>query len=723
MAFYILPMNRARSQQRWHSRFLALKLLLGCVLGCFPLLALGDPSTEITHPDYKANVVSPTTIAGTVATSATLDRIDLLIRNELGEYWNGTQFQPDWIAVHPDVNSTDWNYVLDTDVVGNIYVVSRAWNNDGVKQPSASYRPFSLIDTAPNASISYPERRSVVPAPVVISGGVTAHQQLDRIEVKIKNANGEFWNGVNFQSTWVVVPAEVHEGNWIYEFSPDAEPWIDDASRIYVSVKAISIDGDRQTEAGYQTFDVVLPDTIEPVASVTHPLHRAVVQYPLKLSGIASDNNAVDSVNLVLRDLTSQQYWNGSQFQQQWTEVRANLSSGQWNYNFDGNITHKLHVKVRALDTAGNRQSTADALVVDALSCEHKVEGTATPANSGTPTVIDSESISFTTGTVISANFFNSGAIVDRAGRTVSVCVTEGDASGSRRAQIVTDVGQTDNTAIKAYPEFIVGTKFGLVGETSYRPYPSLISSTGFVYPDLEAIAGLTGLPARVTNLPDIDIVVDIDEQNVIGAERDVMIESWFYDISANSTEVGTDAAGNDLANTLNNIVGDGHPNPLLKNLSLEMMVHIGALSPNDVSQARRNPSQFRLTSSPITIGKYHYHIWYGTTELAPLVVYSRETDARGNPSMDLSSEGEISLDWNHFLEFTLNNLQPMLSDAGVSWARDANNIFPALNQTGAIGAVEVGVEPQTNTPDDLPYSATFNKLSILVNGQQFGFE
>ena len=90
---------------------------------------------------------------------------------------------------------------------------------------------------------------------------------------------------------------------------------------------------------------------------------------------------------------------------------------------------------------------------------------------------------------------------------------------------------------------------------------------------------------------------------------------------------------------------------------------------------------------------------------------------------MDLSSEGEISLDWNHFLEFTLNNLQPMLSDAGVSWARDANNIFPALNQTGAIGAVEVGVEPQTNTPDDLPYSATFNKLSILVNGQQFGFE
>ena len=90
---------------------------------------------------------------------------------------------------------------------------------------------------------------------------------------------------------------------------------------------------------------------------------------------------------------------------------------------------------------------------------------------------------------------------------------------------------------------------------------------------------------------------------------------------------------------------------------------------------------------------------------------------------MDLSSEGSIDLDWNQFLEFTLVDLEPLLADAGVSWATGAENIFPIMRNSGAIGALEVGVEPQTNAANDLPYVATFNKLSIQIDGQQFGFD
>ena len=381
------------------------------------------------------------------------------------------------------------------------------------------------------------------------------------------------------------------------------------------------------------------------------------------------------------------------------------------------------------------------------LGCEYQVNGTAAPANSGTPTVIDEE-----TGTVIFANFFNSGAISDGTDRYVSVCVSSENAQGDRFAHFTTDVGQDNNIQIKAYPEFIIGTKFGLVGETSFRPFPGLSSDTGFVYPALDAVSSLVGVPAFTNNLPDIDILLDIDEQNVFGSIRDVMLESWFYDTNANPTAVGNhnsnysdwtpytplppmDASntpdfktGDSISGTLNNIVGAGHANSTLRNILLEMMVHVGPLSPNDISynpnssSPDRNPARYRLTSTPVTIGDYQYHIWYGSTYLGPLVVYSRETNILGQSLLNLTEEGEINLDWNEFLDYTLNSLEPRLAAAGVSWATAPNNIFPRMRAaTGAIGGIEFGIEPQTNGTTDEPYRATVRKFEVFIKGRNFG--
>ena len=166
------------------------------------------------------------------------------------------------------------------------------------------------------------------------------------------------------------------------------------------------------------------------------------------------------------------------------------------------------------------------------LGCSYEVNGTT--QSSGTPVIIDES-----TGTLIFANFFNGGAITDGTDRTVSVCVSDRDEEGNRFAHFTTDVGLDDNTLIKAYPEFIIGSKFGLTSETSFRPFPSLLSSTGFEYPALDAIANIVGLPAFTYNMPDIDIILDIDERNVVGSIRDVMLESWFYDTAANADVIG----------------------------------------------------------------------------------------------------------------------------------------------------------------------------------------
>ncbi len=444
----------------------------------------------------------------------------------------------------------------------------------------------------------------------------------------------------------------------------------------------------------------------------------------------------------------------------------------------------------------GKPYLTTSARANSGTTCQYEVTGTTVPNTSGTPLLINN-----LTGTVISANFFNSGAIDPIEGdEFVSVCIHPADQSGNVTAEITTNVGLDDDAQIKGYPEFIFGTKFGNQYETSYRYYsnnnltaeqkwPVLSQNNSangqpFELANLEYVSSVRNLnlPAFTSSLPTIEITLDIDESNVVGAERDIMLESWFHDTSANSNILGLNAAnGQPLAGTLNNIVGIGHPHyNELDNTLLEMMVHIGALSPNDVSGATRNPGQNQLTEIysgkdfdgdgiddhfdvdshvnqnnnqeprpgiyssgidddgdgiddadilPITIGSFQYSIWYGTSFLAPIVIFSRETDQSlqndfdpSTPDMDLSAEGEFTLLWNDFLDYTLNHLEQQLQTAQVSWATGTENPFPKMRAAGgAISGVELGVEPQTNIPADLPYSILLNKFDLKVDGKTFG--
>ena len=424
--------------------------------------------------------------------------------------------------------------------------------------------------------------------------------------------------------------------------------------------------------------------------------------------------------------------------------------------------------------------------------------------------------INLETGTVISANFFNSQAIDDESRddqEFVSVCIHPPDQNGITTASITTDVGLDDDTHIKGYPQFVIGTKFGNQFETSFRYYSNndlpatqrwpveaenLTGNEDYQFANLVYVSqtrGL-GLPAFTNSLPEMHVTIDMDEQNVVGSERDVMLESWFYDTSANADLIGNNSVtGQPIVNTLNNIIGIGHPHYAeLDNTLLELMVHIGPLSPNDVSLASRNPGQNQLTENysgkdfdgdgiddhfdvdshvnagtnvdpkpgiyssgidlnndgiddadllPVTIGDYQYSIWYGESFLAPIIIFSRETNSslQSNfdpltPDMDLSSEGEISLPWNEFIDYTLNIIEPQLqlinqneiaaeSERTLEWMDpddEGNNVFTKMRSpAGAISGIEFGIEPQTNAPSDLAYIATINKFDVEIDGTVFG--
>ena len=124
----------------------------------------------------------------------------------------------------------------------------------------------------------------------------------------------------------------------------------------------------------------------------------------------------------------------------------------------------------------------------------------------------------------------------------------------------------------------------------------------------------------------------------------------------------------------------------------------------------------------PVVIGDFAYSIWYGETHIAPLVIFSRETNSNLEPNMDLSAEGEMTLPWNQFLDYTKNNLEESLQNAGVAWSIGVENPFPKMSSaSGAIGGIEFGVEPQTNNPADQPYSLVINKFDVTVGDSDFG--
>ena len=110
-------------------------------------------------------------------------------------------------------------------------------------------------------------------------------------------------------------------------------------------------------------------------------------------------------------------------------------------------------------------------------------------------------------------------------------------------------------------------------------------------------------------------------------------------------------------------------------------------------------------------------------------MIFSRETNSTltndfdpNTADMNLTDEGEISLPWNDFLNYTLFEVESRLQNLNVAWVIGGDNPFPAMRANGgAIGGVEFGVEPQTNNPDDQSYTLQVNKFLVEVNDVESG--
>ena len=94
-----------------------------------------------------------------------------------------------------------------------------------------------------------------------------------------------------------------------------------------------------------------------PSATITVPAPNATLNPPAALSGGATDDVGVASVELLIKSIATDEFWNGTGFQSDYARVPATLTgpadSPQWSADFDPEVDGRYFLAVFTRDTTG----------------------------------------------------------------------------------------------------------------------------------------------------------------------------------------------------------------------------------------------------------------------------------------------------------------------------------------------------------------------------------
>ncbi len=130
------------------------------------------------------------------------------------EYWNGTRFVDGYATVDAVLASVSraesaWSYEVPVNPGHTYWVSARAVDAAGNRQVvlETSFVGGGTDQTEPLVSIESPAEDSV--GPVAVSG-TAVDQDLAAVRVVVRDeASGLYWNGEDFQESFIRIPAEI----------------------------------------------------------------------------------------------------------------------------------------------------------------------------------------------------------------------------------------------------------------------------------------------------------------------------------------------------------------------------------------------------------------------------------------------------------------------------------------------------------------------------------
>lgn len=338
------------------------------------------PTGSLVSPAPGAtDVPAPVVITGTTADNVGVSSVDVALRNSTTGYW----LRPDgtwasgfaWVPATvdaPGASATTWTFTLDPAVPGTRYgFVARAADSAGNATTFQTYTTFTVAHSGtpdtqpPSGTLTAPTPGATdVPAPVLMAGTATDDVAVATVDVAIQDSTTSFW--LRPDGTWASgfawVPASLADAgttatDWSFTLAPTAP-----GRRYNFMARTADSAGNRTTFQGFSNFTVAetVPDSEAPAGMVTEPAPGAAVAAPVSISGTASDNVGVSSVDVAIRD-TIQGVW--LQQDGSWATDFAWLPTSlalpgepetSFSFLFDPPAAQTWGLMARARDGAGN---------------------------------------------------------------------------------------------------------------------------------------------------------------------------------------------------------------------------------------------------------------------------------------------------------------------------------------------------------------------------------
>ena len=256
------------------------------------------------------------------------------------------------------------------DAQGNIYVADA--NNDRVVEYSFSVPVATGDTTAPTVSLGSPSANQTLPAaPVTISGSATDDVGIASVFFAVKdNATNTWWDAKDEiwgPKTWnyaAVVSPDVTSVAYAGTFTGERY-----GGSYMAQTEAMDTSGNTKASSSvnFKVQGTGPIDSTPPTVSISNPTNNQVVPAgPIQIAGSASDDVAVATVEVAIRDRVSGLWWQpgsgtwGTTLK--WFSVPLDNPGGSsttWSATWSDAVSGgSYRVQARSTDTSGNISAT-----------------------------------------------------------------------------------------------------------------------------------------------------------------------------------------------------------------------------------------------------------------------------------------------------------------------------------------------------------------------------
>lgn len=346
-----------------------------------PAFEVPKPTLTLTRPGNGAIVPGqPVSIAGTATDNAGIARVEVSVRNEAGQWFDGrtttwvptqTWNQAPWWGADTRTVNFDWRFLaIDYGRSYHVEVQSADISNNVGNKLTADFAvrtPGAADGAGPDVTLTAPvdAQQVIATQPAVITGSATDDVGVVRTAYAVQSGATSQWlqpNGTWGAFTWIdtpPTPGGTPSVSFSAAFTPPAP------GQYGVTVQGWDFAGNEDATRPFIQVNAIVPDTTAPdgAAVTPKPNQQLLLAPTITLSGGATDDRGVAAVGVAIKNAATNLWLHpdGTYGAFAWlpaTVAAPGATSTGWTYAWAPPGIGNYVLQVQATDTAGNVDPT-----------------------------------------------------------------------------------------------------------------------------------------------------------------------------------------------------------------------------------------------------------------------------------------------------------------------------------------------------------------------------